>query len=134
MVTKPVLIKNSISGLIQIGLNSLLLIITIPLLIKHLGTEYFGVYATINIISNLNNFINIGISASVLKYLAEQGKIQESNFDIIISIILVSLITVPIVLLLLLYNKFILFTVLNINQINYLNYRFLYFCIMISEI
>lgn len=83
---KNKLIIGSLSGVLQIVVNSLFLIVLIPLFIKKLGVEIFGVYALIITFNNLNVLTNFGFSVSLLKDIGEQGKSIQTDYDILASL------------------------------------------------
>jgi len=111
---RKLLVKNSFSGVVQTLVNLLLLFTVIPVFIKTLGTEMYGVFSLIIIVGNLNVFTNLGLNGSLIKFLAEQGKNQESNYDIITVFTLIISVLIPIILAALYFNKFILLSILNV--------------------
>lgn len=117
---RKLLYKNSLFGLLQNILSAILLFVTIPLFIKMLGNDAYGMFVLVSIIGNLNVFTNIGLNTSLLKYISEQGKCEESDNDISISIILILAIVIPISALALYFNKLVLINILN-TPANYLN-------------
>lgn len=92
---KKLLLKNSLTGVAQSGINFILLMVAVPVFIKLLGSENYGVFSLVMIVGNLNIFTNLGLSQALLKFLAEQGKGQESDHDIIISVLLLLVILLP---------------------------------------
>jgi O-antigen/teichoic acid export membrane protein len=105
--------------------------ISIPLFIKMLGIDSYGIFVLVSVIGNLNIFTNIGLNTSLIKYISEQGKCRESDNDILVSFILIFLIIVPVTSLALIFNSFILVNILNIpdNYINDSTYLFFYLII-----
>ena len=73
MIKKKRLINNSISGLFQLIITAILTFLCIPIFIKGLGTDQYGVFALVSVIGNLNLFTNLGLNSSLTKFLAEQG-------------------------------------------------------------
>ncbi len=112
--TKRLFVKNSFSGVIQLAGTTLLTFITIPIFIKFLGREVYGIFAVISIVGNLNAFTNLGLSTSLIKSIAEQGKNKESDQDIVVSFVLITLSLLPITILAIVFKNFILETLLNI--------------------
>lgn len=106
--------KNSLSGGIQLIFSSLLIFIALPIFIKMLGTERYGIFALLTVTGNINYFANLGINSSLIKYLAEQGKTQESDYDIIVSIIIILTIIIPLTFLIFFTRNFFLESVFNI--------------------
>ena len=90
MVKKKTLVNNSISGVILLVITALLTFLCIPVFINKLGTELYGVFALVTVIGNLNIFTNIGLDAALTKFITEQGQSEDSNKDIITSLLLSS--------------------------------------------
>jgi O-antigen/teichoic acid export membrane protein len=128
---RNLLFKNSLSGLIQNILTTILVFISIPLFIKMLGVDAYGIFVLVSVIGNLNIFTNIGLNTSLIKYISEQGKCSESDKDILVSFILYFLIVIPVSLTVLVFSDFILVNILNIpgNYINDSVYLFFYLII-----
>lgn len=75
--------------------NSLLFVVTIPVLLRHLGTELYGVFALITTASAVGVLVNFGFNLSLIRFIGEQGKGADSDRDIIISLLFsFSLITI----------------------------------------
>ena len=85
---KDQIIKNSLSGIIQLVISTIIAFIGISLFINKLGKEEYGMFSLISIIGNLSIFMKIGLDTSIVKYLSEQGKTTESNYDIVISFLI----------------------------------------------
>lgn len=111
---KKLFYKNSLSGILQLLINLLITFYVIHVFINKLGTEVYGVYSIISIIGNLNVLVNFGFNTCLLKYLSEQGKSLESNYDIIASILMMVIILIPFTIILFLLKKFILINIFNI--------------------
>ena len=128
---RNLLFKNSLSGLIQNILATILVFISIPLFIKMLGIDAYGIFVLVSVIGNLNIFTNIGLNTSLIKYISEQGKCSESDKDVLVSFILYFLIVIPVSFIVLIFNGFILVDILNIpgNYINDSTYLFFYLVI-----
>ncbi len=77
------ILVSSASGLIQIVTNALLIAFTVPIFIGKMGLGMYGVFALISVVSYYNILGNFGFNTSLIKYLAEQGKVVESNYDIV---------------------------------------------------
>ena len=82
------LIVGSISGVVQVALNAFLTVATVSIALKVLGIDLFGVFTLLSLINNLGGIANLGLNASLVKHLAEQGRGNESNLDIIVSFVL----------------------------------------------
>ncbi|MDR0989122.1 MAG: oligosaccharide flippase family protein [Prevotellaceae bacterium] len=87
MVQKKTLVRNSISGAVQLSVTALLTFICIPIFIGKLGTELYAVFGLVSIIGNLNLLTNIGLDSTLTKFLAEQGRGKESNQDVITALL-----------------------------------------------
>ncbi|HPY67317.1 MAG TPA: oligosaccharide flippase family protein [Bacteroidales bacterium] len=88
-MAKRQLIKNSAVGVLQFILTAILTLVSVPLFIKKLGFELYGVFAIISVIGNLNLLTNFGLRGALLVYVAKQGKCKESDWDIIVTQILI---------------------------------------------
>lgn len=130
---KRILVKNSIFGLIQTIINVLLLFWSVPLFIKMLGSESYGVFALVMVIGNLNTFTNLGLTNALVKFIAEQGKNEDSNIDIVVNLILVLGLTLLPTLIALVLNKFILINILNIPLKIYPEAKWLYFWVVLAN-
>lgn len=133
MVTKKTLINNSLSGLVQLIITALLTFICIPVFINKLGVELYGVFAIVSVIGNLNIFANLGLNTSLIKYISEQGKCQESENDIFSSLLIISAIIIPITFLAIIFNRFLLLDVLNIPIEYYDQTKSLLFLLLLSN-
>ncbi len=87
---KKVLILNSSIGIIQVLVSSILYLATIPIFLKCLGNELYGVFALITTLGTVGLFINFGFNLSIIKFIGEQGIGVESDRDIILSFLLAS--------------------------------------------
>ncbi|MDP2207353.1 MAG: polysaccharide biosynthesis C-terminal domain-containing protein [Bacteroidota bacterium] len=87
-LTKKNLLKGSITGVIQVIVNSFLIVLTIPVAIQQLGVEVYGVFILLSIVGYFGVVANLGLNASLIKHLAEQGKTRESDNDILVAFIL----------------------------------------------
>ena len=111
---KRILVKNSVFGLAQAVINLLLIFFVIPIFIKMLGSESYGVFALVMVVGNLNTFTNLGLTSALVKFIAEQGKSEESNIDILVNLILMIAAMLPITLIVAYFDKFILLDLLKI--------------------
>src|SRR4030067_2963408 len=107
-------IIGSASGGLQIILNSILILITIPVFISRLGLTLYSIFSLLLLIGNLNVFLNLGLNSSLVKYLAEQGKSIQSNYDIAANFIFLSSIVFPLTIIGIYFNDFILINIFNI--------------------
>lgn len=127
---------NSISGILQIFVTLILSIIAIPLLIQKLGLEFYGSLSLLLLIGNLNIFVNFGFNASLIKFLARQGKTRESNIDVITASITLMTIIIILTILAAVFYDFIIFGIFNIpakfhNEDMVILYRLLLFSNML---
>ncbi len=109
-------VYNSLSGIILVVINAVLQIITIPILLNYLGSKDYGVFALISTIGLFGYFINIGFNLSVLKFVGEQGPGVESDRDIILSFIGISVLTICIAGIIILLNSEVLTIILGLSQ------------------
>ncbi len=85
-VDKKLFAKNSLTGVGQKLLIALLTFYTIPVFIKLLGKEAYGVFATLSVIGELSRLTNVGFNASIVKFISKQGKIRQSSQDIVVAV------------------------------------------------
>jgi O-antigen/teichoic acid export membrane protein len=84
---RAVLLRNSLAGILQYVANAALLMVAVPIFIRLLGSETYGVFSLLMIVGNLNSFANLGLTSGLIKYLSEQGKTDESDRDILVAFI-----------------------------------------------
>jgi len=113
---KSILVKNSIYGVGQAIINLLLVFFAIPIFIKVLGAESYGVFSLVMVIGNLNTFTNLGLTSALVKFIAEQGKNEDSKIDINVNLILMIVLILPLTLIIFYFNNFILLYILKIPE------------------
>jgi O-antigen/teichoic acid export membrane protein len=131
---KKILYRNSIVGVIQVVLTTVLTFLGLHFFISKLGDDVYGVFALISVIGNLNIFANLGLNYSLIKFLSEQGNTIESNWDIIISISILIAIVIPFSIIFLLFDNFIIFTIFNIPITYIESAKLLYKFLILSNI
>jgi O-antigen/teichoic acid export membrane protein len=72
-----------------------LVVVTIPLFIKRLGQEAWGVFSIVTVVGTANSFTNLGLNAALVRFLAAQGKTRESDHDIVVTLLLLLAMSVP---------------------------------------
>lgn len=107
---------NAISGGVQITVNFALLALTVPIFIGKLGLATYGVYALVVSIGNIGVFTNLGFNTSLIKYLAEQRDRSESNYDIVVVLIVVGGASALVALLGILFSDAVLLRVLGLSS------------------
>lgn len=133
VVTKKVLIKNSLSGVAQLIITAILTFLCIPVFINKLGTDQYGVFAIVSVIGNLNLFANLGLNSALIKYVSEQGKCDESQYDIFASLVIICSIIIPLTILAFIFKDFILIQVLSVPVKYYEPAQVLYIALLISN-
>jgi len=106
---------NSFTGIVQVVLTAILLFFCIPVFIANLGDEQYGVFAGVSVIGNLALYANLSFDATLIKYISEQGKCQESDYDIATMLLLLLIVIIPVSILLLIFKDFLLIQILGIN-------------------
>lgn len=121
-------LSNSITGVLQTLVSTVITIISIPLFISELGLEGYGIFATLSVLGNINIFANLGLSTTLRKFLASQGKSEESNIDIIVSFGVISALALLISAFLYLFSDQIILNVLAVpsNKFHSAEQLFLY--------
>jgi O-antigen/teichoic acid export membrane protein len=92
---KATLAKSSLTGIAQFFINTILVFFTIPTFVRILGTEAYGVFSLVALLGSFNTFANLGLNSSLVRFLAQQGKSQESDLDIIVTFIVLLSILLP---------------------------------------
>ncbi|MBC8594465.1 oligosaccharide flippase family protein [Oscillospiraceae bacterium N12] len=133
MIKKKRLINNSISGLFQLIITAILTFLCIPIFIKGLGTDQYGVFALVSVIGNLNLFTNLGLNSSLTKFLAEQGQCADSNKDIITTLLISVLIIIPISFIAYIFRSYLLIRLLHIPILYYQEAERLFFWLLIAN-
>ncbi|MCD7978217.1 MAG: oligosaccharide flippase family protein [Tannerellaceae bacterium] len=114
MSDKQLLLKNSLSGVIQLVVTAVLTLICVPFLISKLGMEVYGIFAVLSVIGNLSTLADLGMDRALIVYLSRQGRSQESDYDIIIALGIKTLLLCLVITGLLVFQKFILLSLFNI--------------------
>lgn len=120
LIPKKKMLINSLTGVIQTILSTLIMFICIPVFLHRLGPELFGVFSLLQLIGNVNVFVNLGMNTSLLKFISEQGKSQESDYDIVTILLLSVVIIFPLSGLIVAFNHYVLSVLFNISAV-YLN-------------
>jgi len=100
--------KNVVSGSIYAGLNIIVLLVSYPIFLKYLGTELYGLWATISVVVVFSRLGELGIDRAVIKYVAEEyGKQSFNNITgyITTAFYVLSTTSVFIVLISILFNR-----------------------------
>lgn len=108
------LMKNAITGTIQVILTAVLTFLSIPIFIHKLGMELYGVFAIVSVIGNLNLLTNLGLNGSLLIYVARLGKCKESDHVIVVTRIIIISLTVVFSLLAILFSDFIILNIFSL--------------------
>lgn len=95
-------------------INAAIQIISIPILLHVLGAQEYGIFTLISTIGLFGYFINIGFNLSVLKFVGEQGPGIESDRDIIIPFIGITVLTLIASGIILVFNKEVLIQILGL--------------------
>ncbi len=82
---KKIFFLNSTIGVMQVVIGALLYLITIPIFLKYLNSELYGIYALISTLGSVSFFINFGFNLSIIKFVGEQGPGTESDKDILLA-------------------------------------------------
>jgi O-antigen/teichoic acid export membrane protein len=125
---------NSFSGVVQFLFSSILSFAAISFFIHRLGLEKYGIFAILSLIGNLSIYVNLGLNLTIIKYISEQGKCPESNYDIITSILIIFVVLIPITLVGFLFREPILLNILKIPIAYYSDVKDFYIFLLISNI
>ncbi|OYU93281.1 MAG: hypothetical protein CFE21_21175 [Bacteroidetes bacterium B1(2017)] len=125
--------KNTFVGVFQFITTTIIILLCIPIFIKLLGPEQYGIFAILSVLGNLNIFANLGITTSLIKYLSEQGKSEESNKDIITAFTIILLMTTILTILLYIGEDIVVIKILQIPTKFYSEARILYLFLICSN-
>ncbi|MDA0986939.1 MAG: oligosaccharide flippase family protein [Bacteroidetes bacterium] len=95
---------GSLSGVLQVTITSILIFITITLFVEKLGVEQYGIFSLFAVIGNFNLLFNFGFNTSLIKYLVEQKKCKNSNYDIV-TVAIVFIFILSILCIVILFNQ-----------------------------
>ncbi|MBA4311484.1 MAG: hypothetical protein C0417_02530 [Chlorobiaceae bacterium] len=126
--------KSSLTGIAQFIISTLLVFIAIPIFVRILGTEAYGIFSLVAIVGSVNTFANFGLNSSLVRFLAEQGKTKESDHDIIITFIISIVILCPLTLGGILFHNSILVHILSVPIQLLGDARWLFFSMLIGNI
>lgn len=71
--------KNILSGNLVYAVNAIVILISFPIYLHFLGTELFGLWATLSIVISFGEFGNLGISDALIKLTAEDYGKSDKN-------------------------------------------------------
>ncbi|MGD1045870.1 MAG: oligosaccharide flippase family protein [Bacteroidota bacterium] len=111
---KKDIVKSSLTGIVQFIVSTLLVLITIPVFVRICGMEQYGVFSLISIVGSVNTFANLGLNTSLVRFLAKQGKTNESTYDIIANLVILFSIIIPICFCGFIFKEWILVKVFNV--------------------
>lgn len=134
MNDKKLLIKNSLSGIVQLLITAVLTFLCVPVLISKLGLELYGVFAVLSVVSNLSTLADLGMDRALIVYLSNQGKSRESNYDIFIALSIKVLLLVLLLLVLIGFENKVLLGLLNIPSQYYTTSVVFYRCVLVSNV
>ncbi|MEI7675940.1 MAG: oligosaccharide flippase family protein [Bacteroidales bacterium] len=132
-MTKKNLIFNSLSGVTQTIVTMLLTLVSVPLFINKLGFEFYGVFAILSVIGNLNLLANLGLNSSLIVYISKQGKCKESDYDIIVSLMIMFFLLCILLCTLILFEHKIIINILRIPEKYYIISIVLFRCMVIAN-
>jgi O-antigen/teichoic acid export membrane protein len=130
---KKILIKNSKYSILQAILSAILMLAAIPIFIKTLGSEEYGIFALVVVVGSLNTFTNLGLASALVKFIAVQGKTKESNIDIWVNFTIVGAVSFPLTIVAFYFDQFILLDLLKIPMHLLDEARLLYYWILAAS-
>jgi O-antigen/teichoic acid export membrane protein len=128
------LAKGSLSGVLQVVLTTGLVLVTVPLFVRVLGQEAFGLFSLIGLVGNVNAFANLGLNAALVRFLAEQGKSRESDHDITVTFGLLLSVVIPLTVCGFVFERTVLLDVMNVPPALYEDALWLYRAMLISNV
>ncbi len=128
------LAKGSLSGALQVVVTTALVLIAVPLFVRNLGPEAFGLFSLIALVGNVNTFANLGLNSALVRFVAEQGKSRESDHDIVVTLVILVSVILPLTAGGFLFERTMLSGVLNVPPDFYDDAVWLYRAMLISNI
>ena len=133
-MNKKQFLFGSASGVVQLVFIAALAIVCIPVFIAKLGSEAYGVFAVVSLMGNLTVFANPGTNRSLVKFIAEQGRTRESNYDIAITLLILTAAILPVTLVFVLLSKVVLLKLLNVPPTLLGPAGSLYWCLLMANV
>lgn len=127
------LIRNSFIGTTQVVLTAFLTLLSVPVFIKALGLELYGIFALVSVVGNLNFIINFGLNNALLVYVARQGKCRESDLDIAITRILLIIMVLIIGTIAFLFGNYIIRNILSVPEEYLSESKSLFYLLILSN-
>lgn len=124
---------NSVSGLFQTSIVSVLTFITIPVFIDKLGIEKYGIYSLLSVVGSTNIFASFGLNTTLKRFLSKQGKGRESNIDIVVAFVIVAIVSSVLSGVLLYFHKRILLDLLSMPHAYFAEGKKLFLFLVISN-
>lgn len=114
-------------------LTAFLTLLSVPVFIKALGLELYGIFALVSVVGNLNFIINFGLNSALLVYVAKQGKCRESDLDIAITRILFMVMILIVSTIAMLCGNYIIRNVLNVPEEYLSESKSLFYLLILSN-
>lgn len=105
---------NAIISLLQYGALTVFMLLSIALFIQKRTEEVYGIFALLSIIGNLSLYANLGLTQSLIRYLALQGKGKTSQTDIGVNLTVMISFAVIFAVATLLPAKYVVFELMDI--------------------
>ncbi|MDO5572196.1 MAG: oligosaccharide flippase family protein [Bacteroidales bacterium] len=113
---RKLIINNSFSGVAQKIMTMLLVFLSIPIFISHLGVENYGLFTIVSVIGNLNVFAGFGLNTALIVSLTSSSDKEKSSVDIVTSLLMMIVLSSLIALLLFIFKIPILHLLLNLTE------------------
>ena len=78
-IKKSQLKKNILSSNLVYAVNAIVILVSYPIYLHYLGTELFGLWATLSVVISFGEFGNLGISDALIKLTAEEYGKNDKN-------------------------------------------------------
>jgi O-antigen/teichoic acid export membrane protein len=126
-------LANSLSGILQTVIVAGLTFVTIPVFINKLGFEKYGIFSLLTVIGSTNIFASFGLNTTLKRFLSKQGKSLESNVDILVSLLFVSVVSLIISLILFLFHETIMTDILGVPKSSLKESKGIFYFLIISN-
>lgn len=131
---RSTLTQGSLTGALQVIITTVLVLIAVPLFVRLRGTEAFGVFSLIAVVGNVNAFANLGLNASLVRSLSEQGHVPDADLDIAVTFLMLMAVIVPLSVVAFLLEEPALRSLLGVPPAFMGDARWLYRSMLISNI
>jgi len=127
-------VKNSLFGVGHLIISTVLMAFTIPVFVRKLGSDAYGLFSLVMVAGNLTVLTGLGLNSALIRFLAQQGKSRQSDHDILVSLLILGGISIPQPFLGMVLHPFLASSLLNIPPDIYAASRWLLLCVLSANV